>query len=200
MYCYIFDKYPTETLFSLVCIIFVKLQVQEYDFNGDGKIDLFDFKFHLNIPQTRTITSIMLILILDFQLKVFSLLFEIYDLEIWLQYTYFYYLQTVCPLHMQSLAMISKDFVIPPSGFKYFGDLQFYQISHLACKHNIIHTKYNSSIFNYNKNSRDNAIDFIMENYFMREGKIYKIILDHFIFQQSANPITLYNLGILTET
>lgn len=42
--------------------------------SGDGKVDLLDFKLKLNVPQERTITSLVLILILDFQLKVMYLL------------------------------------------------------------------------------------------------------------------------------
>ncbi|XP_075992474.1 transmembrane protein 231 [Anticarsia gemmatalis] len=123
----------------------VEFQIQEYDYNGDGKNDILDFKINLNIPHQQTITSVVLIFMLDFQLK------------------------TVCPLHMQSLAVIHKDFAQPPSGFKYYGDLHFYQTSHLPCKHNLIDTRYNISSFDFKKNSHDSIIDFILQNYFMRE-------------------------------
>ncbi|PZC77263.1 transmembrane protein 231 [Helicoverpa armigera] len=123
----------------------LEFQVQEYDLNGDQKPDLLDFKFILEIPEGRTIKSIMIVFILDFQL------------------------QSVCPLHMQSLALVNKEFATPPSGFKYFGDLQFYQISHLPCKQNVIHTKYNNSLFNFDKSNNENALDYILENYFVRE-------------------------------
>uniref|UniRef100_A0A2A4JJQ7 Transmembrane protein 231 n=1 Tax=Heliothis virescens TaxID=7102 RepID=A0A2A4JJQ7_HELVI len=124
----------------------MELQVQEYDLNGDSKTDLLDFKFILDIPNGRTVKSILMIFILDFQLK------------------------TVCPLHMQSLALVNKEFATPPSGFKYFADLQFYQTSHLPCKQNLIHTKYNNSLFNFEKSNNENAIDNILENYFVREA------------------------------
>ena len=75
-------------------------------------------------------------------------------------------------MHMQSLAVVTKDFTTPPSAFKYFADLQFYQTSHLPCKQNLIHTKYNYSLFNSDKNTHENAVDHILENYFMRDGKI----------------------------
>lgn len=80
-------------------------------------------------------------------------------------------------MHMQSLAVINKEFATPPSGFKYFADLQFYQTSHLPCKQNLIHTKYNYSVFNLDKNTHENAIDYILEKYFMRDGKINELIL-----------------------
>lgn len=123
----------------------VQFQVQEYDFNVDGRNDMLNFKIYLNIPQQRTLTSLMLILTLDFQLK------------------------SVCPLHMKSLAVINKEFVLPPSSLIYYGDLQFYQTSHLPCKQNIIDTKYNNSSFDYIKNSRNNFVDSVLENYFLRE-------------------------------
>ncbi|KAJ8729312.1 hypothetical protein PYW08_000893 [Mythimna loreyi] len=126
-----------------------EFQVQEYDMTGDDKIDLLDFKLNLNLPQERTITSLAIILTLDFQLK------------------------SVCPMHMQSLAVINKEFATPPSGFKYFADLQFYQTSHLPCKQNLMHTKYNYSLFKFDKDSNENAIDSILENYFMRDVTIH---------------------------
>lgn len=55
-------------------------QVQENDFTGDGKKDELYIKFHLNIPPDRTVSSILLILSLDFQLKVFLTIFDILDI------------------------------------------------------------------------------------------------------------------------
>lgn len=72
---------------------------------------------------------------------------------------------------MQSLAVINKELTIPPSAFKYYGDLQFYQTSHLPCKQNVIDIRYNSSSFDYVKPNYDNLIDFTLGNYFMRESK-----------------------------
>ncbi|CAH0603026.1 unnamed protein product [Chrysodeixis includens] len=123
-----------------------EFQVQEHDVNSDGKVDLLDFKYYLDVPKERTITSVALIFLLDFQLK------------------------TICPLHMQSLAVINREFMTPPSGFKYLGDLQFYQISHLPCKPNMINTKYNNSIlFTYAKAGHNNIVDSILDTYYMRE-------------------------------
>ncbi|CAB3230835.1 unnamed protein product [Arctia plantaginis] len=122
-----------------------EFQVNEHDFNNDGKYEILDFKIYLNIPQQRTLTSMMFIVMLDFQLK------------------------TVCPLQMESLAVINKDFVMSPSGFKYYGDLQFYQSSHLPCKQNLIDTRYNSAFLNFTKNKNGNKVDFLLGNYFMRE-------------------------------
>lgn len=77
---------------------------------------------------------------------------------------------------MQSLALVNKEFTTPPSGFKYFADLEFYQTAHLPCKHNLMHTKYNSSVFNYDIKKPGNTIDYILEKYYMREGKIYLLV------------------------
>lgn len=81
------------------------------------------------------------------------------------------YFQTVCPLQMETLAMINKDFVLSPSGFKYYGDLQFHQTSHLPCKQNLIDTRYNGTLFNYTTTKNGNMVDLFLGNYFMREGK-----------------------------
>ncbi|KAF9804086.1 hypothetical protein SFRURICE_020514 [Spodoptera frugiperda] len=123
----------------------VEFQVQEYDVTGDKNNDVLDFKFFINVPQDRTVTSLILMLGLNFQLK------------------------SVCPLQMQSLALVNKEFTTPPSGFKYFADLEFYQTAHLPCKHNLMHTKYNSSVFNYDIKKPGNTIDYILEKYYMRE-------------------------------
>lgn len=73
---------------------------------------------------------------------------------------------------MQSLAIIKRDFSQPPFGLKYYGDLQLYQIKHLPCLKNTIDNKYNNSIFhNKKQTNKENVIDFIFENYFIREGK-----------------------------
>ncbi|XP_063839214.1 transmembrane protein 231 isoform X2 [Ostrinia nubilalis] len=78
-------------------------------------------------------------------------------------------LQSVCPLQMQSLAVIDNAFPVAPSGLKFYGDIELYQVSHLPCEPNIIHTKYNSSLFNHKNNNNDNVVDLILENYFSRE-------------------------------
>ncbi|CAG9784293.1 unnamed protein product [Diatraea saccharalis] len=126
----------------------VEIQAQEYDFNDDGKADALEFNFHLMIPQERTISSVIAMLALDFQLE------------------------TVCPLHMQSLAFIQKSFTVPPSGLKYYGDIEFYQTVHLPCLRNIVDKKYNSSLMSYFRSSSENIVDFIMVNYFQRDSML----------------------------
>ncbi|KAL0849359.1 hypothetical protein ABMA28_013669 [Loxostege sticticalis] len=122
-----------------------QLQVQEYDYNDDGKHDALYFKLNINVPSHRTISSILLLFGLEFQLK------------------------STCPLHMQSLAVIDKAFNVAPSGFKLYGDVVLYQIAHLPCVPNVIDTKYNNSLLNYRNKIGDNVVDFILESYFHRE-------------------------------
>ncbi|XP_059060365.1 transmembrane protein 231-like [Achroia grisella] len=121
------------------------MQVQEYDYNGDGKNDMLNFIFNLNVPTDRTIASITVILALDFQLKA------------------------TCPLHMQSLAVIHENFIVPPSGLKYYGDIELYQVSHLPCMRNMVDTKYNTSLLNHFLDTNENIVDFILEQYINRE-------------------------------
>ncbi|XP_026325664.1 transmembrane protein 231 [Hyposmocoma kahamanoa] len=122
-----------------------EIQVQCYDYNQDGKNDIIDLKFRLNIPSERTVASVTIILALDFQVK------------------------SVCPLHMQSLAVITEQFPVPPSGLKYYGDLQLYQIAHLPCLNYHMDTKYNKSLFDELKKNGDNIVDSILEQYYSRE-------------------------------
>ncbi|XP_045459090.1 transmembrane protein 231-like [Melitaea cinxia] len=122
----------------------VETQIQEKDFDRNGKNDILEFKIHLIIPNERTITSIMLILGLDFQLM------------------------KTCPLQMQGLAIINKEFSIPPHGLKFYGDIQMYQSIHLPCLQNTVDTKYNHSSFALSTENK-NAIDFILDEYFSRE-------------------------------
>lgn len=72
---------------------------------------------------------------------------------------------------MQSLAVITREFPVPPSGLKYYGDLQLYQIAHLPCLNYYTDTKYNKSLFGELKKSGDNIVDTILEQYYSREGK-----------------------------
>ena len=53
----------------------IYFQVLQYDLSGNGKIDLLDFKINLELPKEMTVSSIILILSLDFQLKVGKVLF-----------------------------------------------------------------------------------------------------------------------------
>lgn len=85
---------------------------------------------------------------------------------------FFLVLQSVCPLHMQSLAVIDKTFTIAPSAFNFFGDIELYQVAHLLCISNVLDTKYNSSLLNYRNNYR-NGVDHILENYVHRHGKLF---------------------------
>lgn len=75
---------------------------------------------------------------------------------------------------MQSLAIINKEFSVPPNGLKYYGDLLIYQSTHLPCLKNILDVKYNDSLFNHINNDNKNVVDFILEEYLRREGD-YKI-------------------------
>ncbi|XP_072936821.1 transmembrane protein 231 [Epargyreus clarus] len=123
-----------------------EIQIQEYDYDRDSKNDRLDFKFHINIPPERRITSIILILEMDYQLRA------------------------TCPLHMQTLTIVNKEFALPSSGFQYYGDIILYQTAHLPCQRNVINTEYNSSIFNYvDENNNENAVDFIMRHFLQRE-------------------------------
>lgn len=72
---------------------------------------------------------------------------------------------------MQSLAVITREFSVPPSGLKYYGDLQLYQIAHLPCLSYHMDTKYNTTLFGKLTNSGDNIIDSVLEEYYSREGK-----------------------------
>ncbi|RVE54167.1 hypothetical protein evm_001290 [Chilo suppressalis] len=123
----------------------VQIQAQEHDFNEDGKNDALELKFILKVPQEKTISSVLVILALDFQLK------------------------TTCPLHMQSLAFIRESFILPPTGLKHYGDIEFYQITDLPCVRNIIDIIYNNSLMSYSKRSSENIVEFIMTNYFQRQ-------------------------------
>lgn len=91
-----------------------------------------------------------------------------------MSYYTFFFLQSTCPLHMQSLAVIDKAFNVAPSGFKLYGDVVLYQVAHLPCVPNVIDTKYNNSLLNYRNKIGDNVVDFILESYFHREGKYLK--------------------------
>lgn len=71
---------------------------------------------------------------------------------------------------MQSLAIIHEKFSLPTTGFKFYGDLYFYQITHLPCWVNTVDSKYNRSGFTCDQNSTENIIDLILTDYFSREG------------------------------
>ncbi|XP_068621351.1 transmembrane protein 231-like [Battus philenor] len=119
-------------------------QIQEHDYDIDSKTDMIQFQFKLNVSPENVISSVILILAIDFQL------------------------QTICELHMQSLAIISKEFTISPSEFYYYGDLEFYQTSHLPCLRNVVDTRFNNSLFELTDENEDNIIDFIIKNYYKR--------------------------------
>ncbi|KAG7311370.1 hypothetical protein JYU34_002409 [Plutella xylostella] len=121
-----------------------EFEVKETYCKDNSKTCMMDFKFIVNPPLDRTVTSVVLILGLDFQLKA------------------------TCPLHMQSLAVVNKDFAVPPSGLKYYGDLLLQQVEHLPCIKYSVDTKYNRSLLNFNKGVTDNVIDNIMKSYFER--------------------------------
>ncbi|KAI8428046.1 hypothetical protein MSG28_002339 [Choristoneura fumiferana] len=139
-----------------------EILVEEYDSNRDGNYDILEFKLKLNLPPGRTIASVLLILGLDFQLKM------------------------VCPLHMQGLAVISKEFSLPSSGLIYYGDLRLYQTIHLPCMVNNIDTKYNHSLFNQLKDRQENAVDAIIRDYFIREA----IVMTQTLHSRSQNSHT----------
>nr|XP_026500402.1 transmembrane protein 231 isoform X1 [Vanessa tameamea] len=122
----------------------VETQIQEQDFDKDGKNDIIAFKLHLIVPKERTITYIILILGIDLLIM------------------------TTCPLQMQSLAIINKEFAVHPNGLKYYGDIQIYQTVHLPCFQNMVDTTYNSSIFSY-KSGYKNTVDSILEEYLSRD-------------------------------
>ncbi|CAH0725985.1 unnamed protein product, partial [Brenthis ino] len=120
-------------------------EVREEDINVDGKNDILEFNIKLIIPSDRTLVSVILILGVDVQIL------------------------NTCPLQMQSLAIINKEFSVPPNGLKYYGDLLIYQSTHLPCLKNILDTKYNDSLFYHINNDNKNVVDFILEEYLRRE-------------------------------
>ncbi|KAJ0181969.1 hypothetical protein K1T71_002691 [Dendrolimus kikuchii] len=122
-----------------------EFHVQEYDYKKDGKNDMLYLNFKLLVPKGRSISSILILLGLDCQL------------------------QTLCPLHIQSLAVIHEKFTLPPTGLKFYGDLYIYQIAHLPCLVNNVDTKYNSSVFKYERDGTENIIDLMLSEYFNRE-------------------------------
>ncbi|KAG6460865.1 hypothetical protein O3G_MSEX012281 [Manduca sexta] len=126
----------------------VTIEVEEHDFNDDGKSDSLQLKFQLDVPPDKILVSFILILGLNFQLK------------------------TVCPMHMQNLAVVSKDFVSAPSSYNYYGDLQLYQTSHLPCFWGHKDIKYNNSLLNFSTWHDGNMADFILKEYFKREVTI----------------------------
>ncbi|CAH2104454.1 unnamed protein product [Euphydryas editha] len=149
----------------------VETQIQEKDFDKDGKNDIFSFKCHLIIPKERTITSIVLILGIDFQIV------------------------NTCPLQMQSLAVINKEFSIQPNGLKYYGDIQMYQSIHLPCLQNTVDTKYNYTSFAL-KPENKNAIDFILEEYLSRE--VFTTVTPIFSRNQNGHTGTM-DLNIILK-
>ncbi|XP_045490816.1 transmembrane protein 231 isoform X1 [Colias croceus] len=121
-----------------------EVQIQEHDYNKDNRNDMLNFRLNINVPNMHTISSIILILGLDF------------------------HLMSVCLLQMQSLAVITRDFAVPSSGLKFHGHLKFDQTSHLPCLRHHIDTTNNISLFNIPKYTENN-VDFMMENYLSRE-------------------------------
>lgn len=82
----------------------------------------------------------------------------------------------MCPLHTQNLGVIINDFYLPTSGLLYYGDLEFHQVSHLPCLWYHTDTTYNSSLLKSIKNNNENIVDFILGEYFKREGKHYSVL------------------------
>ncbi|XP_052747095.1 transmembrane protein 231 [Bicyclus anynana] len=123
----------------------VEIQIQEDDINEDGKNDILKFKYNIIVPKNRFISSIILILGIDFQIK------------------------NVCPLQMQSLAVITKEFSGLPSGYKYYGNLEIYQNQQLPCLRNILDISHNSSLFYHEGDNSKNIVDFILEEYLGRD-------------------------------
>lgn len=72
---------------------------------------------------------------------------------------------------MQSLLIIEREFSHTSNGFNYHGDLNFHQGSQLPCIINHLDIKYNNSILNQTKDVNINYIDYILDQYFMRDGK-----------------------------
>ncbi|XP_047987694.1 transmembrane protein 231-like [Leguminivora glycinivorella] len=125
-----------------------EFQVGEYDNNDDGNNDVLELKLLLKIPPPKTLASVVLLFGLDLQLK------------------------TICPLHMQGLSIITKEFSQPPSALIYYGDLTLHQASHLPCHPNTVDTAYNITFFGHlGKKSKD-IVDAIIEEYFTREAII----------------------------
>ncbi|CAK1550056.1 unnamed protein product [Leptosia nina] len=122
-----------------------EIQLQEYDPNNDGKTDVINFKIKLDLVENHTITSIILILGLDF------------------------HLMTICPLQMQTFALVSKEFNNPTSGVKYNAYLELVQTSHLSCLRHHLDSKYNISLLANTDFSEEQAIDIMINSYFMRE-------------------------------
>ncbi|XP_050670191.1 transmembrane protein 231 isoform X2 [Leptidea sinapis] len=147
-----------------------EVQIEEYDYNKDRKVDMINFKLSLNIPIEHTLSSITLLIGLDL------------------------YLTTICPLQMQSVALINKDFAAPSNRLAYYGNLELYQTSHLPCRRNFIDTTYNVSIFNIDNRQQTNIQDFIVQNYVDREV-IYRanpLYIKHQIGNTRTMDIEIY--------
>ncbi|XP_061377570.1 transmembrane protein 231 [Danaus plexippus] len=123
----------------------VEIQIQEHGHEDSVKNDIIEYNFKLYIPERRIITSLILLLGVDYQFV------------------------DICPLQMQALAVINKEFPTTPSGFKYYGDIHLYQTSHLPCLRNVLDIRYNRSLFNYTSDNNLNVIDLIMEENLKRE-------------------------------
>lgn len=99
---------------------------------------------------------------------------------------------------MQSLALITKEFVIPPSELIFHGDLNFYQTTHLPCEWFNQDTKYNRSLFEIEKWESYMSIDHYLSDYFHREGKIiyfYKYTFCAYSYFNIGNSIEDKNNG-----
>lgn len=77
---------------------------------------------------------------------------------------------------MQSLGIIEREFAHPASGWKFYGDLMYNQVTQLPCIHNFIDVSYNKSILNNIKAVHD-IVDHILDEYFRRECKYNFFIL-----------------------
>lgn len=87
--------------------------------------------------------------------------------------------QSTCPLQMQSLSIIGSEFSHPSSAYRYYGDLKFYQISHLPCLRNHVDLRYNNSIMDFNGEINNNIVDYIMDEYFKRTGIVHLFVYSH---------------------
>ncbi|XP_041977736.1 transmembrane protein 231 [Aricia agestis] len=124
-----------------------EVQIQEWDANDDGKNDKIEFKFKLNLMPERYVVSLNLFIGLDFQIM------------------------STCSLQMHSLGIVSKEFAVPANEVNMYGDLQFYQSTHLSCLHNVIDAKYNVSLFEHQSPANNqNIIRNIYEDYVRREA------------------------------
>nr|XP_022900969.1 transmembrane protein 231 [Onthophagus taurus] len=127
-----------------------EIKVVEIDNNFDGKVDLFNFELHLNLPQSISITRFDLILTLDYKLKV-----NIRDH------------QNLCTKKNICIYILLQEFLQDTSQIYISSILELSQLYPIFCHPRIINTEFNTSIIN--ENDFDSyKFNNIIKNYFQK--------------------------------